>query len=161
MKRLLVCLLLVGVVGCGSASFLEHSEFYNTVDQWISSQTAFVNTDELGFSDKRVTATHGESSEESEFTAVMELTVASNSDGINKFMRGLRADLEVFAKQTGTILSQDTSEVKDRVREFSLKYETGNARGHIEAVLEAEDNQSYQGDIEACRLTLTIDELVD
>ena len=161
MKRLLVCLLLAGVVGCGSASFLEHSEFCQTVDQWISSQTAFVSTDELGFSGKSVTTTYGESSEEADFTAVMKLTVSSTSDGINKFMRGLRANLEVFARQTGTILRQDPSEVNDRIREFSMKYETGNARGQIEAVLEAEDNQSDQGDIETYRLTLTIDELVD
>jgi len=51
--------------------------------------------------------------------------------------------------------------VNDQLREFSMKYTAGNARGTVEAVLEAEDNQSDQGDIETYRLTLTIDELVD
>tara|TARA_B100000809_G_scaffold1416_1_gene1616 strand:+ start:1349 stop:1834 length:486 start_codon:yes stop_codon:yes gene_type:complete len=161
MKRLLVYVLLVGVVGCGSAPFLEQSEFFKAGSQWMHSETAFSSTDELVFNGRRANTTEGESPEESHFTSLLTITVSSTSDGINKFMRGLRANLEVFAQQTGTIHSQDPGDVNDQLREFSMKYTAGNARGTVEAVLEAEDNQSDQGDIETYRLTLTIDELVD
>jgi hypothetical protein len=104
MKRLIVYLLLAGVVGCGSEHYLEQSEFFIAGSQWIHSETAFPSTDELVFNGRRITTTEGQSTEKSHFTLLLTITVSSNSDGINKFIRGLRANLEVFAQQTGTII---------------------------------------------------------
>tara|TARA_B100000809_G_C14950885_1_gene463829 strand:+ start:247 stop:735 length:489 start_codon:yes stop_codon:yes gene_type:complete len=162
MKRLLVCLLLVGVVGCKSSPLLEQSDFYKACAQWAGEKDTFHTVDEIVFDGKSVRDSGGRSRETLHQTLTVITEVSSKSEGIDQFMRGLHAKLKKLAQQTGApINSQDPDGMNGQVREFNFQYTAGIARGKVEAVLEATENQSSQVDMETYKLILTIEESVD
>lgn len=140
------------------------SAFYSACRDWSTVVEKSIPGNEVVLENKppAPSLSEGVAGQRLHHTSSMSCDVSTNKDGIDKFMRALRTDLQKLAQQTAAQIDAEGAgtAVEGHLGGFEIEYTAGNAFGKVQGNLDAGKAHPDKAGVKTYKLSVQIEEWV-